>query len=152
MSELDLSPSDSRLKYTVYCFVDGVSVYAFKAVSVLCRNRGTYLQPSCPALPHSPLTTITTMPQNLDYDHNTVTVSTASHIYLKPSSLSAVHPSLAYHGQVGELQDVQLFAVPKGDWVEVGEYILAVLKAKQGVLGEHVQVPKQRVKRGGDEL
>lgn len=93
------------------------------------------------------------MPQSLDYDHNTylaVTLSTASHI--QPSLLSAVHPSLAYHGQVGELKDVQLFAVPKTDWDQVGEDILAVLKAKQGVLGVDVQVPKQRVKRGSDEL
>jgi len=53
---------------------------------------------------------------------------------------------------VGELQDVQLFAVPKADWDQVGEDILAVLKAKQGVLGVDVQVPKERVKRGSDEL
>ena len=88
------------------------------------------------------------MPQTLDYDHNTylaVTLSTASHIHFQPSPLSAVHPSLAYNGQVGELQDVQLFAVPKADWDHV-------LKAKQGVLGVEVQVPKQRVKRGIDEL
>ena len=94
------------------------------------------------------------MPQ-LNYDHNTylaVTLSTASHIHFQPSSLSAVHPSLAYHGQVGKLQNVQLFAVPKTDWDQVGEDILGVLKAKQGVLGVDVQVPKQRVKRGSDEL
>ena len=95
------------------------------------------------------------MPQTLDYDHNTylaVTLSAASHIHFQPSSLSAVHPSLAYHGQVGELQDVQLFAVPKADWDQIGEDILAVLKAKQGVLGVDVQVPKERAKRRSDEL
>jgi hypothetical protein len=114
---------------------------------VLCRNKVIELgnvhlpQPS--------------MPQSLDYDYNTylaVTLSTASHIHFQPSSLLAVHPSLAYHGQVGGLQDVQLFAVPKTDWDQVGEDILAVLRAKQGVLGVHVQMPKQRVKRGSDEL
>jgi hypothetical protein len=95
------------------------------------------------------------MPQSLEYDHYTylaVTLSTAAHIHFQSSLLSAVHPSLAYHGQVGELQDVQLFAVPRADWDQVGEDILAVLRAKQGVLGVDIQVPKQRVKRGRDEL
>ncbi|KIJ96047.1 hypothetical protein K443DRAFT_682592 [Laccaria amethystina LaAM-08-1] len=95
------------------------------------------------------------MPESLDYDHYTylaVTLSTAAHIRFQPSSLSAVHPSLVYNGQVGELQDVQLFAVPKADWDQVGEDILVALKAKQGVLGVDVQVPKQRVKRGKDDL
>ena len=63
-----------------------------------------------------------------------------------------MHPSLAYHGQVGELHDVPLYAVPKADWDQIGEEILAVLKAEQGVLGVDVQVPKQRVKQGSDEL
>jgi hypothetical protein len=47
---------------------------------------------------------------------------------------------------------VQLFAVPKAGWDQVREDILVALKAKQGVLGVDVQVPKQRVKRGSDEL
>ena len=84
------------------------------------------------------------MPHTLDYDHNTylaVTLSTASRIHFQPSSLSAMHPSLAYHGQVSELQDVQLFAVPKADLDQVGEDIQAVLKVKQGVWGLDVQVP-----------
>ena len=77
---------------------------------------------------------VTTLPHTLEYDHNTylaVTLSTTSRIHFQPSSLSAVHPSLAYHGQVGELQDVQLFALPKADWDQVGEDIQAVLKVKQ---------------------
>ena len=123
---------------------------------MLCRNRGTcnkvvelyhvYISQPSP---------VTTMPHTLDYDHNAylaVTLPTASHIHFQPSSLSAVHPSLAYHGQVGELHDVQLFAVPKANWDQVGGDILAVLKAEKGVLGVDVQVPKQRVKRGSDEL
>ena len=47
---------------------------------------------------------------------------------------------------------MQLFAVSMADWDQASEDILAVLKAKQGVLSVDVQVPKQRVKRGSDEL
>ena len=47
---------------------------------------------------------------------------------------------------------MQLFAVPKAHWDQIGENILAVLKAKQGVLGVDVQVPKERAKRRSDEL
>ncbi|EDR11135.1 uncharacterized protein LACBIDRAFT_324688 [Laccaria bicolor S238N-H82] len=143
--------SDTKDDFTGNTHLYGRFVYAFEAVRVwLCRNRGKVVE-----LHHIYLRVATTMPQTLDYDHNTylaVTLSTASHTRFQPSSLSAVHPSLTYHGQVGELHDVQLFAVPKADWDQVGEDILAVLKAKEGVLGVDVQVPKQRVKRGSDEL
>jgi len=142
-----VGPISIRLQ--IYCLVDGVSV---SKVYILLRGA---VQEQGHI--YIPLTShqFTSMPQTLDYDHNTylaVTLSTASHIHFPPSSLSAVHASLAYHGQVGELQDVQLFAVPKADWDQVGEDILAVLRAKQVVLGIDVQVPKQQVKRGGDEL
>ena len=67
------------------------------------------------------------MPQTLRYDHNTylaVTLSTASHIHFQPVAVGRA-PLLAYHGQVGELHDMQLFAVPKAGWDHIGDDIQA---------------------------
>ena len=125
----------------MYCLVDGVSIYQCCALQKLGHNK---VVEHC----HIHLPQPGPMPQSLDYgDHNpylTVTLSRTSHIHFQPSLLSAVHPSLAYHGKWASYS--------KADWDQAGENILAILKAKQGVLGADVQVPKQRVKRGSEEL
>ncbi|KAE9405849.1 hypothetical protein BT96DRAFT_306495 [Gymnopus androsaceus JB14] len=69
-----------------------------------------------------------------------------------PSSISTLHPALTHVGQVGSLDDVQLVSVPKEDWSNIGDDILASLKNSQGVHSVSVQEPKQRTKRTGDEL
>jgi hypothetical protein len=96
-----------------------------------------------------------TMPLNLDYQANTyiaVTVTAGSEYVTSPSSLANIHPALSYVGKVGELDDVQLLAVPKPQWESESESILSYLKGKNGINGVDVQELRQRVKRGGDEL
>ncbi|KAJ8087973.1 hypothetical protein AAF712_011692 [Marasmius tenuissimus] len=91
----------------------------------------------------------------MNHDMNTyiaVTLSPGSSFSQTPASLASVHPALAHVGQVGQLNDVQLVSVPKTDWGNVGDDILASLRSSQGVVNVDVQQPKQRAKRGGDEL
>lgn len=92
---------------------------------------------------------------SLNYNQNTylaVTLTSSSPYFSSPSGLAALHPAVAHVGQVGELQDVQLVSVPKETWEQGGDQILAVLKGADGVVYVNVQEPRQRVKRGGDEL
>ncbi|TFK32605.1 hypothetical protein BDQ12DRAFT_692303 [Crucibulum laeve] len=89
------------------------------------------------------------MPQSLDHNNFTylaVTLSPST----SPSSLSA-GPHLTHIGQVGQLQDVQLFSVPKLEWQNHGDDILKDIGERDGVLRVDVQVPERRAKRG-DEL
>jgi hypothetical protein len=54
-------------------------------------------------------------------------------------------------GQVGEMKDIQLVAVPNLDWANVGEEVVKALRTKEGVARVDVQTaPKARAKR--DEL
>ncbi|KAJ3731602.1 hypothetical protein DFJ43DRAFT_1078027 [Lentinula guzmanii] len=95
------------------------------------------------------------MTMNQNYDLNTyVAVSLApnSPFLNTPSSLSSIHPALTHVGQVGQLQDVQLVSVPKDDWNNIGDDILASLKGSEGISSVSVQELRQRTKRGGDEL
>ncbi|KAJ7432759.1 hypothetical protein B0H11DRAFT_1759728 [Mycena galericulata] len=95
------------------------------------------------------------MALNLNYGANTylaVTLPSASSYLQNPVSLGLVHPAVAHVGQVGEMPDVQLVSVPKQEWEfseAAREEILAAFKAVGKV---DVQEPKQRTKRGGDEL
>jgi len=56
-------------------------------------------------------------------------------------------------GRVGELEDVQLFSVPKNVWDgAAGESarIIETIKAQEEVKGVDVQSPRMRAKRGGE--
>ncbi|KAG7092816.1 hypothetical protein E1B28_009132 [Marasmius oreades] len=93
----------------------------------------------------------------MNYDLNTyiaITLAPGSSFSRSPVSLTSVHPALAHMGQVGELIDVQLVSVPKSQWNTVGDDILASLRSRssEGVVSVEIQQPRQRVKRGGDEL
>ncbi|KAJ6621803.1 hypothetical protein B0H10DRAFT_2015828 [Mycena sp. CBHHK59/15] len=94
------------------------------------------------------------MALNLNYAANTylaVTLPASSSYLQAPASLGLVHPAIAHVGQVGGMPDVQLLSISKQEWeVEaVREQILVSLKDVGRV---DVQEPKQRAKRGGDEL
>ncbi|KAJ4475540.1 hypothetical protein J3R30DRAFT_565468 [Lentinula aciculospora] len=91
----------------------------------------------------------------LNHNLNTyvaVTLAPNSPFLDVPSSLSTVHPAVTHVGQVGQLHDVQLVSVPKEDWSNIGDDILASLKGSEGVTSVNVQELKQRTKRGSDEL
>ena len=77
-------------------------------------------------------------------------------VHLRPSSnaLRYNHPlvlpryeSVTDEGLVGNLQDVKLLKVPKDTWNDVGQDILASLKADENVVNVQVQQPKMRSKR-----
>ncbi|KAJ7784338.1 hypothetical protein B0H16DRAFT_294442 [Mycena metata] len=95
------------------------------------------------------------MALNLNYAANTylaVTLPATSSYLQTPASLSLLHPAVAHVGQVGEMPDVQLVSVPKVEW-EVSEAAREeILAAFKKVGRVDVQEPKQRAKRGGDEL
>jgi len=93
--------------------------------------------------------------QGLNYNTNTylaVTLSPGSQYLQRPASLVERHSSLVHVGNVGQLEDVQLYSVPKAVWQREEEDILEILKELQGVSRVDVQIPQTRSKRGGDEL
>lgn len=95
------------------------------------------------------------MALSLNYDLNTylaVTLSSTSPFFAEPAQLATVHPTIAHIGPVGQLQDVQLFSVPKFEWERVSEEVLGKLNEADGVGRVDVQKLETRVKRGGDEL
>ncbi|KAF8061548.1 hypothetical protein FPV67DRAFT_1673180 [Lyophyllum atratum] len=95
------------------------------------------------------------MALNLNYDLNTylaVTLSSASPFFGEPAQLALVHPAVAHVGQVGQLEDVQIFSVPKFEWERVSEDVLKKLKEANGVGRVDVQKAEARTKRGTDEL
>ena len=55
-------------------------------------------------------------------------------------------------GNVGQLEDVHLYGVPKAVWQREGDMILVFLKELEGVSRVDVQIPQTRSRRGGDEL
>jgi hypothetical protein len=77
----------------------------------------------------------------------TVTLEPHSPYSTQPSLLSYAHPSLTFIGQVGELEDVQLFSVPKANWEQEGvkDDIFAKLLGNQSV--KRVDVLPEPVKR-----
>ncbi|EUC65969.1 hypothetical protein RSOL_504170 [Rhizoctonia solani AG-3 Rhs1AP] len=99
-------------------------------------------------------------PMRLDYAAFTylaVILSPQSPHFSSPTSLAtrtaeAIQGSnLQYVGRVGELDDVQLFSVPKNIWDgSSGGKIIEMLKSLEGVKSVDVQVPKTRSKRGGE--
>lgn len=92
---------------------------------------------------------------SLNYDLNTylaVTIPASSPFFQHPAALAQVHPAVAHVGQVGEMQDVQLFSVAKFEWEKVGADVLRKLGKSEGVGRVDVQEPEQRVRRGVDEL
>ncbi|KAF8602801.1 hypothetical protein BDV93DRAFT_523891 [Ceratobasidium sp. AG-I] len=103
-----------------------------------------------------------TTPMRLDYAAFTylaVTLSPQSPHFTNPNALAtrasqSVQGAEVQHvGRVGELEDVQLFSVPKNVWdASSGESskIIETLKALEGVKSIDVQAPKMRAKRGGE--
>lgn len=95
------------------------------------------------------------MALNLNYDLNTyltVTLSSGSPFLGEPAQLAVVHPAVSHVGQVGQMQDLQIFSVPKSEWESVHEDVLEKLSKASGVGRVDVQKVKARSKRGGDEL
>ncbi|KAG7453150.1 uncharacterized protein BT62DRAFT_925688 [Guyanagaster necrorhizus] len=91
------------------------------------------------------------MEQNYEtYTYLTVTLAPNSPYNQSPEALATIHPLITLVGQVGSLDDVQLLSVPKQEWAQRGEEVLASLKAAQGVHRVDVQSLRQRSKR--DEL
>ncbi|KAG8772363.1 hypothetical protein FRC12_003096 [Ceratobasidium sp. 428] len=99
-------------------------------------------------------------PMRLDYAAFTylaVTLSPQSPLSTNPNALatrtseSIQGLGVQHVGRVGELEDVQLFSVPKNVWDGTGgasAKILETIKAQEGVKGVDVQVPRMRSKRG----
>ena len=90
-------------------------------------------------------------PTNLNHQLNTyltVTLQPSSDFISQPSLLHRAHPSLAFAGQVGELEDVKLFSVPKADWEQQGvkEDIFTKLLGESGV--QSVEIVAEPTKRG----
>ncbi|KAF8061766.1 hypothetical protein FPV67DRAFT_1422464 [Lyophyllum atratum] len=95
------------------------------------------------------------MALNLNYDLNTylaVTLSSESLFSGEPSQLARVHPAVAHVGQVGQLQDIQIFSVPTAVWESVRDDVLEKLREGDGVARVDVQKVEARTKGGGDEL
>lgn len=95
--------------------------------------------------------------QALNYQTNTylaVTLASSSPYYNNPAALAAIHPSVTHVGPVGQLPDVQLLSISKQDWERPGisDEVMAFLNGRAGASRVDIQTPKQRVKRGGDEL
>jgi hypothetical protein len=91
---------------------------------------------------------------SLNYDANvylSVTLASSSPFYSNPAGLASSHPLVNHVGTVGQLEDVQLFSVPKVEWNSAQEDILSFLKGEEGVRRVDVQTLKTRSKRT-DEL
>jgi hypothetical protein len=90
-----------------------------------------------------------------NYDLNTylaVTLSPSSPFLQQPAALAQVHPAVAHVGQVGQMEDVQLFSVAKFEWERASGDVLNKLENSEGVRRVDVQELAQRTKRGVDEL
>ncbi|KAK7038054.1 p-loop containing nucleoside triphosphate hydrolase protein [Favolaschia claudopus] len=95
------------------------------------------------------------MALNLNYAANTylaVTLPSASSYLHQPASLALLHPAAAHVGQLDAMADVQLVSVPKDEWEMSEAKREEILAAFEAVGRVDVQEPKQRAKRGGDEL
>jgi len=90
---------------------------------------------------------------SLNYDLNTYLAVTLSPPFLQqPAALAQVHPAVAHVGQVGQMEDVQLYSVAKFEWERASGDILSKLENSDGVRRVDVQELSQRTKRGVDEL
>ncbi|KAF7348423.1 p-loop containing nucleoside triphosphate hydrolase protein [Mycena sanguinolenta] len=95
------------------------------------------------------------MALNLNYAANTylaVTLPPSSSYLQAPASLALLHPAVAHVGQVGAMPDVQIVSIPKDEWELSEDKRAEILAAFRAVGKVDVQEPKQRAKRGGDEL
>ena len=95
------------------------------------------------------------MPHSMNHNTHTyitLTFSPSSPFFSSPASLGSKHPGLTYEGHVGELADVHLYSIPKGEWLQKRDGVLRELEGTEGVMHVEEQVLKQRVRRGGDEL
>ena len=92
-------------------------------------------------------------PTALDYAANiylAVSLTPSSAYHGSPIEVPSF-PAVTQIGNVGELSDVLLLAVPKDDWQSDGSTILQTLKEdKDNVVRVDVQEPKRRMKKGGD--
>ena len=91
----------------------------------------------------------------MDHDNYTylaITLSEHSQYFNNPSSITSIHPSLNYCGQVGELSDVHLVSVSKDVWLRDGSALMSQLVGSEGVMHVDVQIPKMRSKRNIEEL
>lgn len=88
-----------------------------------------------------------------------ITLSPQSPHFTNPNALATraseiiQNANVQHVGRVGELEDVQLFSVPKNVWDASGgesTKIVDTLKSLEGVTGVDVQAPKMRAKRGGE--
>lgn len=101
-------------------------------------------------------------PMRLDhvaFTYLAVTLSPQSPHFSSPNALAtrtseAIQGSNVHHlGRVGELEEVQLYSVPKDVWDSsngASARIIEMLKSLEGVKAVDVQVPKVRSKRGGE--
>lgn len=99
--------------------------------------------------------TPTRMPHNMNHNTHTyltLAFSPSSPFFSSPASLRSKHPGLTYEGHVGELADVHLYSIPKGEWMQKRDGVLRELEGTEGVMHVEEQVLKQRVRREGDEL
>ena len=88
-------------------------------------------------------------PTDLEYAQNVflaITIRSNSPYFKKPSSI-AVHASMKYYGTVGELTDVLLCAVPRREWPNVKQDVMAALSRTGSVTAVEVQDPKFKYKR-----
>jgi hypothetical protein len=94
------------------------------------------------------------MSLKLNHDLNTylaVTISPSSPHYNAPRQLAELaHPSIVHVGQVGAMEDVQLFSVPNLEWDRVSKDVIDSLSKLEGVGRVDVQKLETRAKR--DEL
>ncbi|KAG5350331.1 hypothetical protein J132_09753 [Termitomyces sp. J132] len=95
------------------------------------------------------------MALNLNYDLNTyltVTLSSSSPFFVEPAQLAMVHPAVTHVGQVGQMQDVQIFSVPTLEWDSIHKDVLEKLSKANGVGRIDVQKVEARSRRRSDEL
>jgi len=93
------------------------------------------------------------MPPKLDYNSNVylaVTLPSSSTFLSQPQTLADRHHLLTHVGQVGQLDDIHMYSVPKADWQQNQDEVLSLLRAQAGVGRVDVQIPAQRTRR--DEL
>lgn len=89
---------------------------------------------------------------HLTHTYLSVSLADNSPFFFTPGALSSIYPSMEYQGQVGELSDIHLYRIPKEDWSNSGDYIMNHLRGTDGVVHVQVQAPRQRVRRGEEEL
>jgi len=83
-----------------------------------------------------------------------ITYDPSSTFLTAPAALASLEPlqsrSVAYVGQVGELNDVHLYCAPKNQGNAVENWLKERRGGSEGIVDVELQVPKMRAKR--DEL